>query len=63
MSTGDKKYAHSIDLPTEDVFRNLKNACHFAVDIGNRSTCRFMELYLPKQVILLFTLSYKQCIY
>lgn len=34
MSATDKSYAHSIDLPTEDVFRNLKNACHFAVDIG-----------------------------
>lgn len=34
MSSTDKRYATSIDLPTEDVFRNLQNACHFAVDIG-----------------------------
>ncbi|XP_063430219.1 4'-phosphopantetheine phosphatase-like [Mytilus trossulus] len=34
MSSADKRYATSIDLPTEDVFRNLQNACHFAVDIG-----------------------------
>lgn len=54
MSTGDKKYANSIDLPTEDVFRNLKNACHFAVDIGNHSTCRFIDCIFQNKGHYLF---------
>ena len=27
-------YAVSIELPDEQVFKNLKNATHFAIDIG-----------------------------
>ncbi|ESO96157.1 hypothetical protein LOTGIDRAFT_116077 [Lottia gigantea] len=30
----DKSYARSIELPTESLFRNLKNAKQFAIDIG-----------------------------
>ncbi|KAL5005498.1 hypothetical protein ScPMuIL_018954 [Solemya velum] len=30
----DRSYAKSIELPPEDVFRNLKNASRFAIDIG-----------------------------
>ncbi|KAJ8310602.1 hypothetical protein KUTeg_012467 [Tegillarca granosa] len=30
----DGSYAKSIELPNEEVFRNLKNAHHFAIDIG-----------------------------
>ena len=30
----DKNYAQSIDLPTEKIFRNLRHAKRFAVDIG-----------------------------
>jgi len=30
----DEQYARSIELPPEEVFRNLRNAKHFAIDIG-----------------------------
>jgi hypothetical protein len=31
---GDKTYSKSIELPETEVFRNLKNAKRFAMDIG-----------------------------
>ncbi len=30
----DSSYAKSIELPTDQIFRNLKNAKRFAIDIG-----------------------------
>ena len=30
----DHKYAKSIDLPTDQIFANIKNAKLFAIDIG-----------------------------
>jgi type II pantothenate kinase len=37
---GDKTYSKSIELPETEVFRNLKNAKRFAMDIGMSSILR-----------------------
>jgi type II pantothenate kinase len=39
---GDKTYSKSIELPETEVFRNLKNAKRFAMDIG---TCFILKEY------------------
>lgn len=36
-----RNYAKSIDLPKEQMFRNLKNAKRFAIDIG-----KFMYIFV-----------------
>lgn len=41
---GSKSYSKSIELPETEVFRNLKNAKRFAMDIGIK------RFELPKYV-------------
>ena len=55
-----KSYAKSIDLPPEQIFRNLKNAKRFALDIGNNNdffsmSFFFISVFITNIAIVIFS--------
>lgn len=52
---GTKTYSKSIELPETEVFRNLKNAKRFAMDIGMSAAAVLLYISLESSRIHLYS--------